>query len=49
LKQWNDSVPITRIGIITDLPAGAGTGKMQIKMPDGKITDLKPSGYDHLR
>ena len=49
LKQWNDSVPITRIGIITDLPAGAGTGKMQIKMPDGKITDLKPAGYDHLK
>ena len=21
---------------------------MQIKMPDGRITDLKPSGYDHL-
>ena len=43
LKQWNDSVPITRIGTVTD------TGKMQIKMPDGKITDLKPSGYDHLK
>lgn len=43
LKQWNDPVPITKIGAITD------TGKMQIKMSDGKITDLKPSGYDHLR
>ncbi len=43
LKQWNDPVPITRIGTITD------TGKMQIKMPDGRITDLKPSGYDHLK
>jgi thiamine-monophosphate kinase len=43
LKQWNDSVPITRIGTITD------AGKMQIKMPDGKITDLKPAGYDHLK
>jgi thiamine-monophosphate kinase len=43
LKQWNDSVPITRIGTITN------AGKMQIKMPDGKITDLKPSGYDHLK
>jgi thiamine-monophosphate kinase len=43
LKQWNDSVPITRIGTITD------TGKMQIKMPDGRITDLKPSGFDHLK
>jgi thiamine-monophosphate kinase len=49
LKQWNDSVPITRIGTITDLPAGADAGKMQIKMPNGKITDLKPSGYDHLK
>jgi thiamine-monophosphate kinase len=43
LKQWKDPVPITRIGTITD------TGKMQIKMPDGQITDLKPSGYDHLK
>jgi len=43
LKQWNDSVPITRIGTITD------TGKMRIKMLDGKITELKPSGYDHLK
>jgi thiamine-monophosphate kinase len=39
----NDSTPITRIGTITD------TGKMQIKMPDGQITGLKPSGYDHLK
>jgi thiamine-monophosphate kinase len=43
LKQWNDTVPITRIGTITD------TCKMQIKTPDGKINDLKPSGYDHLK
>jgi len=43
LKQWNDPVPITRIGIITD------TNKMQIKMLDAKIVDLKPSGYDHLK
>jgi thiamine-monophosphate kinase len=43
LKQWNDPLPITRIGTTTD------TGKMQIKMPDGRITDLKPSGYDHLK
>jgi thiamine-monophosphate kinase len=39
----NDPLPITRIGTITD------TMKMQIKMPDGRITDLKPSGYDHLK
>ena len=43
LRQWNDPLPITRIGAITN------TGKMQIKMPDGKITDLKSSGYDHLK
>jgi thiamine-monophosphate kinase len=49
LKKWKDPLPITRIGTITDLAARAGTRKMQIKMPDGRITDLKPSGYDHLK
>ena len=43
LKCWDDPLPITRIGTITD------TQKMQIKMPDGRITDLNPSGYDHLK
>lgn len=43
LKQWKDLLPITRIGTITD------SQKMQIKTPDGRITDLKPSGYDHLK
>jgi thiamine-monophosphate kinase len=43
LKQWNNPLTITRIGTITD------TGKMQIKMPDGQMNDLKPSGYDHLK
>ncbi len=39
----DDSVPITRIGTITE------AGKIQIKMSDGSIHDLKPSGYDHLK
>ncbi|MGD0786322.1 MAG: thiamine-phosphate kinase, partial [Sedimentisphaerales bacterium] len=43
LKQWNNPLPITKIGMITD------TMKMQIKMPDGKINELKPAGYDHLK
>ena len=43
LDKWSDSVPITRIGEITD------TQKMQIKMPDGQIVDLRIKGYDHLK
>ncbi len=41
--RWNDPLPITKIGTITD------TGKMQIKMPDGRIKDLEPEGYNHLK
>ncbi len=43
LKGWDMPVPITRIATTTN------SGKMQIKMPDGKVLDLKPSGYDHLK
>jgi thiamine-monophosphate kinase len=43
LKQWNDPLPVTRIGTITD------TGKMQIQIPDGQIQDIEPKGYDHLK
>jgi thiamine-monophosphate kinase len=43
LNKWGGSVPITRIGKITD------TQKMQIKMPDGRITNLQIKGYDHLK
>jgi len=42
LKHWNEPIPITKIGTITD------TRKVQIKMPDGKIKLLKAQGYDHL-
>jgi len=43
LKCWNDPLPITRIGMITN------TGKMQIKMPSGQIQLIEPKGYDHLK
>jgi len=42
LKEWDGPIPITQIGTIND------TGKMQFKMADGQISDLKPQGYDHL-
>ncbi len=43
LKKWDGPIPITQIGTVTD------TGKMQIKMPDGRIKDLEAKGYDHLK
>ncbi len=43
LKQWDGPMPITQIGTITD------TKKMQIKMLDGKISDLEVKGYNHLK
>ncbi len=43
LDNWNEPVPITQIGEITD------TQKMQIKMSDGQIVDLRVKGYDHLK
>jgi len=42
LKRWDGVTAITQIGTITD------TKKMQIKMPDGQISDLEARGYDHL-
>ncbi len=42
LDKWDETIAITQIGTITD------TGKMQIKMPDGQISDLQSKGYDHL-
>lgn len=43
LKLWDEKLSITKIGSITD------TEKLQIKMPDGRICDLQPGGYDHLK
>ena len=42
LDKWDETTAITQIGTITD------TGKMQIKMSDGQISDLQSKGYDHL-
>jgi thiamine-monophosphate kinase len=41
-RAWNDPLPITAVGRITD------TGLMQLRMPDGQVNDLKPGGYEHL-
>lgn len=43
LKNWTDPLAITQIGTITD------TNKMQIQMPDGRLGDLEPAGYEHLK
>ena len=43
LKNWDESVAISRIGVITE------TAKMQIKMQDGQIKDLEVKGYEHLK
>jgi len=43
LDKWDEPTAITQIGTITD------TGKIQIKMPDGRILDLQPKGYEHLK
>jgi thiamine-monophosphate kinase len=43
LEKWDDPITVTQIGTITD------TQKMQIKMPDGRILDVQPKGYEHLK
>jgi len=43
LDKWDEPMPITQIGTVTD------TKKMQIKMPDGRISDLQAKGYEHLK
>jgi thiamine-monophosphate kinase len=42
LKDWDGPVAITRIGTITD------TKKMQMKMADGQVNELRAGGYEHL-
>jgi thiamine-monophosphate kinase len=41
-RAWNEAVPITRIGSITESPG------MRIVMPDGQTLALRPGGYEHL-
>ncbi|HEW78689.1 MAG TPA: thiamine-phosphate kinase, partial [Phycisphaerales bacterium] len=43
LERWDGPIPITQIGAVTD------TKKMQIKTANGRISDLKAKGYDHLK
>ncbi|MBW7990896.1 MAG: thiamine-monophosphate kinase [Planctomycetes bacterium] len=43
LEKWDEPTVITQIGTITE------TMKMQIKMPDNRILDLQPKGYEHLK
>ena len=42
LEQWDEQVPITKIGTIADQSG------LHIKMQDGKIQNLQTKGYDHL-
>jgi thiamine-monophosphate kinase len=41
-QTWDDPTPIARIGRIVE------GSRMQLHMPDGKLVELLPGGYDHL-
>lgn len=41
--KWDESLPITKIGEITD------TGKIQLRNPEGALTVLEAGGFDHLK
>jgi thiamine-monophosphate kinase len=41
-SQWRDPLPITAVGRVTD------SRGMKIRMPDGRVVDLEPGGYEHL-
>lgn len=43
LKDWDQALAITQIGTITD------TGRMQMKMRDGRVSKLQAAGYEHLK
>lgn len=43
LDKWDEPIPIHKIGMITQ------TGKIQIRMQDGRIIELEAKGYDHFR
>jgi thiamine-monophosphate kinase len=43
LERWDQTLSVTQIGTIN------ATAKVQIRMPDGRIGDLQPAGYDHLK
>jgi len=42
IEQWNESVPVTKIGTITE------QSDFQIKMPDGQVKYIQVKGFDHL-
>ncbi len=41
-QGWDDPLPVTQVGRVTD------TRRVEITMTDGRTMDLKPRGYDHL-
>ena len=43
LAKWDEPTPITQIGAVTD------TEKMQIRMSDGRTSNLEAEGYEHLK
>jgi thiamine-monophosphate kinase len=43
LDKWDEPLLIHKIGTINQ------SGKIQIRMEDGRITDLEAKGYDHFR
>ena len=42
LRSWDEPVPLTQIGHITE------ANGMQLQVADGPLVELKPGGYDHL-